>query len=509
MLVVNKRKNLMKKIILLVILFLSISFTTLSASHANNNDMNLSINGISTLPPCILNRVDPVYPLEAINYHLAGRVRLKIIISKSGSFKSVIRESSGYQILDNAALEAIRQWKFLPAQDKRGQPVDSSILIPITFGSPNDTYFLVKSIIDHWDPMELEPYIHPNAYNEHVDKIFEQVKELDSNNINNSLDKLVTDIEMVDANKKYNMKVYKSVARKIIKVLFSINDSSKQWILMASGCGINFKEAIPYYDKAIELELYDADYYSKRAFAYYFLSNYQNAVFDYSNAIELEPKNDKYYNMRGINYYYLKDYQNAIKDHNKAIEIKPENDEYYYERGQAYYKIKKYQNAIGDYNTAIKIKNTDPRYYLERGRVYHALEKYQNAIDDYNKSAEIISFYSDFSSICFHRGETYLALHDYKKALNDFNKAIATAPNIADYYNGRGNVYYQLKDYQKAINDYTKSITILSNNAKYNKDKAKYLINRSAVYQQIGEIQKADDDKKEAKILDKEQGQEG
>jgi protein TonB len=43
-----------------------------------------------------------------------------------------LKASSGSQRLDTAALETVRQWKFVPA--RRGDtPVEAWVLVPITF----------------------------------------------------------------------------------------------------------------------------------------------------------------------------------------------------------------------------------------------------------------------------------------------------------------------------------------------------------------------------------------
>jgi protein TonB len=43
-----------------------------------------------------------------------------------------VRQSSGFERLDEAALQAVRQWRFVPA--KRGsQNVAASVIVPIQF----------------------------------------------------------------------------------------------------------------------------------------------------------------------------------------------------------------------------------------------------------------------------------------------------------------------------------------------------------------------------------------
>lgn len=47
--------------------------------------------------------------------------------------KSVaVLESSGYKLLDNAAVDAIRKWHFEPAQ-LLGAPIDKRVAVPVRF----------------------------------------------------------------------------------------------------------------------------------------------------------------------------------------------------------------------------------------------------------------------------------------------------------------------------------------------------------------------------------------
>jgi protein TonB len=43
-----------------------------------------------------------------------------------------VETSSGHDILDQPAMDAVRQWRFVPAK-KGGKPVDSWSIIPIKF----------------------------------------------------------------------------------------------------------------------------------------------------------------------------------------------------------------------------------------------------------------------------------------------------------------------------------------------------------------------------------------
>lgn len=75
----------------------------------------------------------PIYPREARRKGWEGRVIVEIFVTQTGVVKSVsVLESSGYKLLDNAAVGAIRKWLFEPAQ-LFGTPVEKRVEIPVRF----------------------------------------------------------------------------------------------------------------------------------------------------------------------------------------------------------------------------------------------------------------------------------------------------------------------------------------------------------------------------------------
>jgi protein TonB len=92
---------------------------------------------VKTTPPisdaAYLQNPQPRYPMSARRRGEQGTVLLKVLVSREGSAASVsVAASSGSTSLDEAALEAVRRWRFVPA--KRGaQPIEAWHLVPIVF----------------------------------------------------------------------------------------------------------------------------------------------------------------------------------------------------------------------------------------------------------------------------------------------------------------------------------------------------------------------------------------
>jgi protein TonB len=75
----------------------------------------------------------PKYPQLAKQMHQEGLVTLMVEVDQKGMpVKVEVKQSSGYQLLDRAALEAVRRWRFQP--ERIGDiPIESKVTVPIRF----------------------------------------------------------------------------------------------------------------------------------------------------------------------------------------------------------------------------------------------------------------------------------------------------------------------------------------------------------------------------------------
>jgi protein TonB len=80
-----------------------------------------------------LHNPKPPYPLIARRLKLEGTVIVRVLVSPAGKAEIVrLETSSGSNVLDQAALNAVQGWSFVPAQ-QGGQPVSAWVDVPIRF----------------------------------------------------------------------------------------------------------------------------------------------------------------------------------------------------------------------------------------------------------------------------------------------------------------------------------------------------------------------------------------
>lgn len=75
----------------------------------------------------------PVYPPEAIRRNHSGQVLLEVDVAADGNPTDVrVQRSSGHRELDEAAIDAVRRWRFNPER-RGGVAVDGQVIVPIDF----------------------------------------------------------------------------------------------------------------------------------------------------------------------------------------------------------------------------------------------------------------------------------------------------------------------------------------------------------------------------------------
>jgi protein TonB len=79
----------------------------------------------------LVNKVQPQYPPLARQTRISGTVRLHAIIGKDGSVQSLTLES-GHPLLVQAALDAVRQWRYQPTL-LNGEAVEVDTTIDVIF----------------------------------------------------------------------------------------------------------------------------------------------------------------------------------------------------------------------------------------------------------------------------------------------------------------------------------------------------------------------------------------
>lgn len=102
-----------------------------SAANAAGSAENKTPLAVGSLIDYATQKVSPVYPPAAKTVRISGVVRVELVVNEDGKIDSV-QNTSGPSMLQRAALDAVRHWKFRPFM-RDGQPVKALGYVSFNF----------------------------------------------------------------------------------------------------------------------------------------------------------------------------------------------------------------------------------------------------------------------------------------------------------------------------------------------------------------------------------------
>ena len=124
--VANLARGSVRLVRLLLYAFLSIAFAV--SADARQETVPVSTGDATEH---LIKTVAPIYPPLAKQVRIQGKVKLQVVISKTGTVDSV-KVLSGHPLLVQAAIDAVKQWQYKPFLAD-GQPVAASTEIEVPF----------------------------------------------------------------------------------------------------------------------------------------------------------------------------------------------------------------------------------------------------------------------------------------------------------------------------------------------------------------------------------------
>jgi protein TonB len=104
-----------------------------TSARAGVGAASLGADLVATAKPRYRTNPKPDYPIASQRRREEGVVVLSVAVDASGTPTSMsIKQSSGYPLLDRAALDAVRRWTFEPARSG-GVPMFSQVAVPVRF----------------------------------------------------------------------------------------------------------------------------------------------------------------------------------------------------------------------------------------------------------------------------------------------------------------------------------------------------------------------------------------
>jgi protein TonB len=90
--------------------------------------------GSGVSQPIVIHREQPLYPAIALRGHMQGSVTVQCIVNRSGEIRDVEVVHSTFGAFDEAAINAVRRWRFTPGM-LGGKPVDTIFELTVNFST--------------------------------------------------------------------------------------------------------------------------------------------------------------------------------------------------------------------------------------------------------------------------------------------------------------------------------------------------------------------------------------
>lgn len=186
----------------------------------------------------------------------------------------------------------------------------------------------------------------------------------------------------------------------------------------------NFKDAIPYFVKAIQM---DPNYYDPR----------NNLAVAYANTDQMHLAIDVLHQGLRVNPYYPEGYNNLAS---------------------FLFKDKQYDKAEAALHTALKLRPHYGKAYYNLGRIYVEQGKKELAWQHFKDACFKGDLDNDMGFSAY--GKMSLMLGKYEEAIFAYNKALECNPLDPDALFNRGNAYVVVKRYDDAIHSYEQCLKV-------------------------------------------------
>ncbi|MBZ5500138.1 MAG: tetratricopeptide repeat protein [Acidobacteriia bacterium] len=252
----------------------------------------------------------------------------------------------------------------------------------------------------------------------------------------------------------------------IVKYFLGMITQKKTFLTQAAGSDISditgekggFKErtnnlALGYFREAAALNPDFADAHAEIAQSLFTLKRYSEAIPYYDRVLELEPQNPAAYNDRGLSKTFTNDYYGAIRDFSKAIELKTSKGttalgstlgNSYASRAAAYAKVGDFEKAIADYGRAIGESLRSLVLLMSLPQIRTMYPEFSNIVDEDLIEGLRKKYYPNMSPADF--------ADNYAKKAKPYDEFI-----VAELYVNRGDAYLAHGRFRDAISEYSRA----------------------------------------------------
>lgn len=208
----------------------------------------------------------------------------------------------------------------------------------------------------------------------------------------------------------------------------------------------DFQRALPFFERAAELDPNYAEAWYQAGFAYGVMGRHQDALKASKQAAKLRPEWPESFINIGASNYALGQYKEAAEAYKTAIRLDDDNPDTQYAYGLTLNKLNKTDEEILAYRRALNVKPDHANALEKLGQAYLKKRRWADAASAFNQ----LQIYKPDSKTFNSLGEAYFELEKYEDAQNAFNNALGYDADFAQARYNLGRTYLKMKSPEMA-----------------------------------------------------------
>lgn len=144
-----------------------------------------------------------------------------------------------------------------------------------------------------------------------------------------------------------------------------------------------YKEAVPFYLRALEIEPNDPECYNDIALSYAGLEEFEKAQTSLEKALELKPSHPVFYSNLALHYRQIGQHEKSIESFKKSIEIEPKDPTVWVNMGGVYGEMKDTKNARNCFEEALEIDPDFAPAHVDLAFSYHLDGDWQKGFEEF------------------------------------------------------------------------------------------------------------------------------
>lgn len=191
----------------------------------------------------------------------------------------------------------------------------------------------------------------------------------------------------------------------------------------------NLAEALPHYQRAIELDPANTNFHLDLGNVYAQLGDTVRAIECYGKVLQLDPNSAYAWNNLGNLFLQLRDVANALLCYRSATNLQPEISAFHYNLGRTLDSVGQHGEAL---EVLIRANRLDPTHgdtWTNMGNAYQHLGKFEAALDCYTQAME---YTADSAELHVNRAMILLNLGNFREGWKEYEHRWET-PTFACY----------------------------------------------------------------------------